>query len=68
MKLSELSEGITKERPQTSRPKTKVFQKEENQGKNINDGMLQKRLVQKRNLIVGGPENRCLGMATMNKL
>jgi hypothetical protein len=33
MKLSELSEGITKERPQTSRPKTKVFQKEENQGK-----------------------------------
>lgn len=34
MKLKQLSEnGVTKERPQTSRPKTTVFQKEENQGK-----------------------------------
>jgi hypothetical protein len=33
MKLQQLSEdGVTKERKQTSRPKTKVWQKEEHQG------------------------------------
>jgi hypothetical protein len=37
MKLQQLAEdGVTKERPQTSKPKTKVFQKEEHQGKKCN--------------------------------
>lgn len=36
MKLHQLSEdGVVKERPQTSKPKTKVIQKDEHQGKKV---------------------------------